>query len=149
MKTLTLERYCYAEEHIEGWLWVGNTRLHTIERPWIGGKPGGMPFVSAVPDGTYTLGPFVRSSGAVVLALQNESLGVYVNADDRPKGQGRYACLLHSGNTVDDVTGCIAPGLGRIIQHGRPFVTSSRKAMELIMLAKPKQLDIVCACGTD
>jgi hypothetical protein len=84
-----------------------------------------------------------------VLALQNEGIGVYVNADDRPNGQGRYACLLHPGNSVDDVTGCIAPALGRIIRHGRPFVTSSRKAMEMIMLAKPKQIDIVCACGTE
>lgn len=149
-KSLILERYCYAEDHTEGWIWVDdNTRLYTIERPWKAGAPGGLPFVSCVPDGTYDLEPFVRSNGDVVFSLRNPDLGVYVYPDKRPAGKGRYVILLHSGNSVDDVTGCIAPGLGRIIHNGRPFVTSSRKAMELIMLSKAKQIEIVCACGTD
>jgi hypothetical protein len=150
MTTLTLERYCYSETETEGWLWIDDdTRLHTIERPWKGGAPGGVPFVSCVPDGRYDLDPFVRSNGDVVLRLQNPDLGVYHNADDRPSGKGRYAVLIHVGNYVDDVVGCIAPGLDRIIHRGRPMVTNSRKAMEAVMLTRAKTLDIECVCGTD
>jgi hypothetical protein len=149
MSKLTLQRYCYSESETEGWLWIDDdTRLHTIERPWKRGAPGGLPFVSCVPDGTYRLDAYVRSNGDVVPRLRNPDLHVYHTAEERAGAKGRYSVLIHIGNYVDDVVGCIAPGLDRIISKGRPMVTNSRKAMEMIMLSNPTEIEIVCACGT-
>lgn len=149
MKTLTLERYCYSEECIEGWLWLNaETRLHTLERPWRAGAPGGMPFVSGVPDGAYDLLPHVRADGTQVYALRNPDHGVYYERGERP-GAGRYLILIHSGNFVEESQGCILPGVSRTIYNNRVMVTNSRQAMQMILDAKPKQLVIECACGTD
>lgn len=151
MTTLTLERYCYAEDCTEGWLWLDDgTRLHTIERPWKpGGGPGGLPFVSCVPDGSYDLEPYLRPNGDQVLRLRNPDLGVYGDETDVPAEGGRYLVLIHAGNFVDDVVGCVAPGLDRIIHKGRPMVTSSRAAMRLLMSRAVSTLHIDCACGAE
>ena len=149
MTTLTLERYCYAEDHIQGHLWLDEeTRLHTLERPWRPGAPGGMPFVSGVPDGSYELLPHVRPDGTAVFALRNPDLGVYYERGERPDA-GRYLILIHSANYVEQVQGCIAPGISSVIYENRVMVTNSRQAMQMIRDAKPTRLDIVCACGTD
>lgn len=151
MSKLTLKRYCYSETEVEGWLWIddGHTRLHTIERPWKPGAPGGLPYVSCIPEGVYSCSPYVRSDKSVVPRLYAPDLDVWHTAEERPNGKGRYAVLIHSGNTVDDSSGCCIPGFDRIIHRGRPFVTNSRKAMEMIMLSRPTEIEIVCACGTD
>lgn len=150
MTTLTLERYCYADDYTQGRLWVGDRlRLATIERGWRSGAPGGLPFVSCVRDGRYSLQKHVRGNGDVVLALSNPDLDVYYRPEDRPGNKGRYLILIHRGNRADDVSGCIAPGLDSVVHEGRPFVTNSRKAMQAIMEADPASIDIVCACGTE
>ena len=149
MSILTLERYSYSETETEGWLWLDDrTRLHSIERPWRPGSPGGLPFVSCVPDGTYDLEPFLRPNGDEVLLLRNADLGVYKDQTEVPAEGGRYLILIHKANRSDEVAGCIAPGLDRIIHKGRPMVTSSGKAMELLMSRSFDTIDIVCACGT-
>ena len=50
-------------------------------------------------------------------------------AEHRRRELGRYLILIHSGNTVAHVVGCIAPGVRRL----RPgFVANSRDAMRQV-----------------
>lgn len=133
-RTLRLIRTSYGETETEGKLWLNeNEYLFTIERPWKPGLPGGLPFESCVPDGTYELIPHRRPNGDLVFALRNPDLGVYYTDQERGKRSGRYLILIHAGNKVADVVGCIAPGMVRTIADNTRMVRSSREAMKLIM----------------
>ena len=149
---MRLERYCYAPRWTLGKLHVGNDVLHTLERPWVAGSPGGMPFVSCIPDGTYQILPHVRPNGDYVLALRNPNLGVWYSTTNVPDSGGRYLILLHSANYVEQVQGCIAPGIDSIIHENRVMVTSSRRAMKVIMdyyeEHEPDELAIEPCVGT-
>lgn len=103
--------------------------FHTVEQEWRPTAPGGEPFNSCIPEGRYKLRLHKRAKGETVLALVNPGLGVYYKDSHRLNKVGRYLCLIHSGNTHADVTGCIAIGLGRSGQT----VTSSRKAVKQLM----------------
>ena len=60
------------------------------------------------------------------LSVGNEVLGVWEQDEERDtKEWGRYLVLIHPGNTVKDVVGCIAPG----ISGTEDSVIDSRKAM--------------------
>lgn len=125
---LILERFSYLDDCTRGILYVGNQSFQTIERPWVRNPeaPGGKPFESCIPDGEYRLQGHTRPSGKKAFILSNEALGVYENQTDLPEeGKGRYLILIHVGNTVSDVVGCIAPGLTGIDRA----VLESRKAM--------------------
>lgn len=129
---LTLERYAYLEDFTRGEFFVEGHIYQTIERPWVKNPeaPGGMPFKSCVPDGEYRMRSFVRPSGDKVMILSNPDLGVYEQEVDMPvPGKGRYLILIHVGNTVEDVVGCIAPGMTGDLKN----VWKSRKAMKEIM----------------
>lgn len=139
---LRLVRYAYTDTETLGKLNVptdtGVATFHTIERRWIEhNDPGGRPFESCIPDGSYALTPYQRTNGDKVFALVDPQLGVYFRAADRIPDEdgnkvGRYKILIHAGNYVDDVVGCIAPGLSRVIHQNRQMVTSSRAAMQHI-----------------
>ena len=129
MKKLYLRREQSTDTETMGRLQFNMETVHTVEQEWRPTAPGGEPNNSCVPAGHYKLVPFVRPNGDKVVALVNPGLGVYLNANDRPSRVGRYLILIHAGNTVKDVIGCIAPGLGRSDQS----VTSSRDAMKKIM----------------
>jgi hypothetical protein len=47
--------------------------------------------------------------------------------------------LIHHGNTIKDIEGCILVGLGRGEVDGLPAVTSSRRAMELMRQVFPRE----------
>ena len=133
-----LWRWCYGPDRTQGILIAGDLRLHTIERPWVAGYPGGKPYESCIPEGKYDLLPFVRSNGDECHCLVSPSLHVYEHQSDVPASGGRFACLIHSGNWVKDVVGCIAPGLQQVIDQNRtPMVTSSRTAIRKLMEAIP------------
>lgn len=150
MSELLLQRFAYSPTETEGLLWLDDeTVLHTLERPWVAGMPGGVPFESCVPDGSYELIPHQRPSGDDVLALRNPDLHVYYSDAERNGREGRYLVLIHVGNYVDDVVGCIAPGIARTIHRNRRMVTSSRNAMRLIMDGDYTSLRIEPALGTD
>ena len=131
MKTLTISREPSTEVETMGRLWLGENplELHTVEQEWRPTAPGGEPNNSCVPAGRYDLFPHTRPNGDHVLVLFNPGLGVYVHADERPEGVGRFMILIHAGNTHKSVSGCIAPGTGRSDQ----MVTHSRDAMLKIM----------------
>ena len=86
---------------------------------------GGKNFESCVPDGTYELIPFSSEKHPDSYALLNMALDVSILQSAEP---GRWAILIHSGNYVKDVVGCIAPGLTADESH----VWNSRKAMDRI-----------------
>lgn len=125
--TATLTRFAYLPQLTLGWLVWGPLRLATIERPWIPvpDHRGGKIRESCIPDGEYKLlrhsGPGFRD----VFALANPDLDVHY----MPAARGRSAILIHAGNRVRDVVGCIA--IGR--SHGRievePAVIDSQLAL--------------------
>lgn len=124
---ITLERFAYLDDCTRGTLHVGNQSFQTIERPWVknpDGK-GGLPFESCIPDGTYRIRAYTRPSGKKAFILSNADNGVFEQQEDMEGATGRYLILIHSGNTVADVVGCIAPGL----TGDDRFVGNSRAAM--------------------
>lgn len=140
---LRMVRDSYGTTHTHGKLITDHGTFHTIERPWIKGpNPGGMSFESCIPDGIYQLIGHVRPNGDEVVALINEELGVWYQKDDRPDNWGRYLVLIHSGNYVDDVVGCIAPGQARTIHANKPMVTSSRNTMKALNVQQYAELEI-------
>src|SRR5210317_1314946 len=125
---VTLKRFAYLDDCTRGTLHVGNHTFQTIERPWIKNPagPGGLPFESCVPDGIYSLRPYTRPSGKKAFIFSNPDLGVWEQKEDMDHTSwGRYLTLIHPGNTVVDVVGCIAPGLTGTDRA----VGSSRNAM--------------------
>jgi len=153
MRQLILERCCYSETETEGRLYFGKSDedyVYTLERPWVPGVPGGLPFESCVPDGEYDLIPHTRpKGGGQVLALQNAALHVYYTKQERGDNPGRYLILIHAANYVEEVAGCIAPGLVRTIAGNRRMVRSSRLAVQQIMSATWDSIEIRAALGTD
>lgn len=144
---LTLTRYAYTPTETQGVLRAGKQEFQTIERPWIKSlHPGGMSFESCVPDGEYAFVPHTRPDGTRTVALVNPELGVWYQKEDRPDVWGRYLVLIHAGNRVRDVVGCIAPGLGRTIYENEVMVTSSRAAMKQLKVQKYQTL-IIQSCG--
>lgn len=129
---LTLTRYAYLPTVTLGRLRAGSLVLFTLERPWIANPdgPGGKPRESCVPDGGYTVRPHDSEKFPGTYALTNGSLGVYYQ--QRPDGQtwGRTAILIHAGNRVADVIGCIAVGRSYRLLEGTHAVLDSRRALE-------------------
>lgn len=127
---IKLERFAYLGDCTRGALTIGNHTFQTIEKPWVAYKEaaGGTPFESCIPDSTYRLRAHIRPGGRKAFILSNSNVGVFEQDADRPASQGRYLILIHPGNTVEDVVGCIAPGL----TGGDRYVHDSRKAMKKI-----------------
>ena len=155
---ITLERHSYGPKAVEGVLHIPGHELATIERPWVpAANPGGKPFASCVPDGEYKIEHFERSSGRHSWRLFNDQLGVYRLKSDMPQEGGRFAVLIHSGNWVTDVVGCIAPGTRASITKNpktgqfERAVVSSREAMHILNDTLPRDevhtLIIKANCG--
>lgn len=150
---LSLKRFAYTPTETQGLIYVAEEEFFTIERPWVRSpNPGGKPFESCIPDGEYDLHPFTRPNGDEVFALVNPHLGVFLNKGDRPTQTGRFLILIHSGNVVNHVVGCIAPGESRIIHDNQVFVTNSRvtvdRIMETLDFVEGHKLTISSSMGT-
>lgn len=131
---LELIRHAYLPDCTLGTLLIGSLALPTLEEPWRPDPdgPGGQQGVSCVPDGAYKLYPHQGSKFRDVFGLRNAALGVYRQPADIPAGQkyGRSAVLIHAGNSVDDIEGCVLVGMRHSILDGRHVVLESRKALE-------------------
>ena len=151
MSDLILVRDSYGDKETLGKLYDqdDNVLAHTIERPWIKGPDlGGLSNKSCVPDGIYLLIPYTRTKdGSKVVALVNEELGVYFMKADRPEPKGRFKCLIHAGNYVEDIIGCVAPGAGRTIHKNRRMVISSRSTMSKLNVQQYSRLIIEIGPG--
>lgn len=136
-----LTRFGYLPDCTLGWLTFGDLRLATIEEPWIpnplgiGGsrldvKAGTL--ASCIPDGTYSLLPFDGARFQNVFVMVNDALGVYKLPQLIPPGQkfGRSACLIHAGNSVKDIEGCIAIGKRHVIDANTHMIHESRAALD-------------------
>jgi hypothetical protein len=135
MKYLLLERMPSGEKETQGFLSFPGTVLATIEQEWRPdpNRPGGESNNSCVPAGKYDLIPHTRPDGKQVVALINETLGVYYNETDMPDVGGRFLILMHIANWSHNVVGCIGPGKGKAESEQGPMVTSSKAAMKKIM----------------
>lgn len=152
MTDLILIRDSYGDRETLGKFYKSKRTIvlaHTIERPWIIGPDlGGLSNESCVPDGIYQLVPYTRTKdGSRVVALVNEELGVYFMKADRPEPKGRFKCLIHAGNYVEDIIGCVAPGAGRTIHKNRRMVTSSRSTMSKLNVQQYSRLIIESTAG--
>lgn len=150
---LELTRIAYLSTGTLGYLKAGPLTLSTIERPWIAHPdgPGGMQSKSCIPDGTYHVEPWNSARFPDTYILVNNALGVYKQPNLIPPGQthGRSAILIHVGNYVDDVIGCIAVGLTHA--HDKLMVTNSRAAMDKLRAVLGKTwhtLNIRATAGT-
>ncbi len=144
---IILERFAYLNDCTRGVLHVADKAFHTIERPWIKNPagPGGLPFESCIPDGTYRLRGYTRPSGQEAFILSNPDCGVWEQDAERGVAWGRYLILIHPGNTVADVVGCIAPGMSGQDRS----VGSSRAAMQQLqtLLSGYEHELVICPQG--
>ena len=118
----------YLRDCTAGLLRVGSTTLATIERPWIPTAEhiGGKNKESCIPEGEYEVKPYTSPKFPGVWSVVNPALAVYL---ELPIGaKGRSHILIHVGNTVADVIGCIAVGLTRSSNH--KIVTRSKLGVD-------------------
>ena len=130
---LILERFAHLKDRTMGVLSFKDVELYTIERPWIPSPyhRGGKNFESCVPDGEYTLRPFNSEKHPDCFILENEDLDVFQITPQGAGTKGRWAILIHVGNSAEDVVGCIAPGLN-LEEECYGHVWKSRLAMDLL-----------------
>lgn len=138
---LLLVRHAYLPSVTLGHLYCASLALATLEEPWIKNPlgPGGQRhdarhYESSVPDGTYELRPHNTARHPNVWALHNPALGVWHESVPPGLPYGRSAILIHTGNTVADIEGCLLVGLrhGRI--EGTDAVLESRPALTQLQM---------------
>lgn len=137
---LQLVRDYAGDDCTLGRLTIGSLTVKTLERPWIAYPPYpfGRPDTSCVPPGLYALALHDTRKFPKKFALVNESLGIY--ADAVPSGKvGRCACLIHTGNWVTDVEGCIIVGRDRRLDGETWMLLESKDAYAALAAAVPWQ----------
>lgn len=117
-----LSRFAYTPVGTFGRFVMPGFACYSVERPW----KDNTPYVSCIPCGAY----------AVRKAMYNRG-GYYtfevMNVPDRS------AILIHKGNTMNDVQGCIALGLDLGQVNGLWAVTSSGSAFSTFITATEGQ----------
>lgn len=134
MKILQIKRKQLSNCSI-GSIILDDRILYTLERPWVCNDPeeyrAGEPFKSCVPYGHYELKPHSSERYPNVWALVNPDLGVFHTKNQTTYASDRYGILIHAGNYVHDVSGCIAVGNGVIFEQseGRYILRGSMNAL--------------------
>jgi hypothetical protein len=130
--TIKIHRTKYLTDRTLGEIWFDNIQLgYTIEQPWAHNAKNH----SCIPVGNYKLFPHnsVHEYIGNTVVFYNPELDVYIDEDQIPAGKtGRSSCLIHVGNYVSDVQGCVAVGAA-IHDFGAPHglgVTSSHATMD-------------------
>lgn len=116
MRTITLERFAYTPMGTFGKLTMPEFSCYTVERPWLDNKP----FVSCIPEGEYD----------IFLSRYNRGGYPAYEVMDVPN---RTLIKIHVANTMDDVLGCIGPGLALGYIDQKWAVTSSKAALKTFM----------------
>lgn len=94
-------RRAYTDRGVFGRLETPRRSYHSLELPWLGNRTS----VSCIPEGVYSLG--LRRSGVV----ERTTGGQYLHGWEVQNVPGRTYIMIHPANTIDDLEGCIAPGL--------------------------------------
>ena len=118
---MLLERFCYGPFGTFGRLAVGSEIFWTCERPWENNQRN----ISCIPEGAYVLEHHSTDRYPDTWALVGGSVGHWPS-----EGKQRSTCVLHVGNTMDDVQGCVAVGLN--LDRNGWRVLDSRLAMEAL-----------------
>jgi hypothetical protein len=93
LKTLTITRFCYADDGTFGTMNVAGYKLYTVEQPWNDNRQG----VSCIPEGEYVCKPDYYHRGGYPA----------IEITDVPGGRSRI--LMHKANWPHQLRGCIAP----------------------------------------
>lgn len=115
-----LERFAYMPNYTLGKLYgPAGVEVYTLERPWRDNQP----YVSCIPCGLYSLrqGTFLRGGGVPNLE--------FVDSETLP----RTHIEIHPANTVDELHGCIAPGLSYSHEGADVYLHDSATALGRIM----------------
>ena len=117
MKRITLDRVYYENGTLgriqELGIWI-------LERPWVNNERN----VSCIPEGLYLVKPDMEGRYTGYPELQN----VY----------GRTEIIIHPANRVNQLEGCLAPGLtASINEHELPTVSDSGAAFNRIKQLGP------------
>lgn len=118
---LTISRTFYHDNVTLGKLQIEHLYhkpVFTLEEPWNDNKPS----ISCIPEGNYRCIPHGWKGEPVRMKQCWEITGVL----------GRSAILIHVGNTVKDIEGCVLVGLSTGQLNGRPAVLQSRLAMDML-----------------
>lgn len=115
MKKLTLKRINSSSECVLGVLELDDKEVcKTLELPWRDNQKG----ISCIPAGEYKLSPYPSSRFGEVYIVNNVP--------------NREGILIHVGNTVDDIEGCILVGDSYGKLNGKKAVLNSRQAFNLL-----------------
>jgi len=118
-----LERFAYTPMGTFGKLHAGGKTWFTVERPWLNNEQQ----VSCIPEGVYTMR--MRDSAVV----NRSTGGAYARGWEVTNVEGRSFIMVHPGNTMDDLQGCIAPGTTLAYIKGKWAVGNSRAAFDEMM----------------
>ena len=118
MLSINLERFGYTPFGTFGTLYLPEFQCYTIERPWINNEPK----ISCIPEGEYSM-RFTRFFRGGYDTYQLEGV------------PDRTLIKIHIGNVMDDLLGCIAPGLDLGWYRNKWAVTNSTKAFKAFMQA--------------
>ena len=94
-------RRAYTDRGVFGTLETPQRTYHTLELPWRNNRVS----VSCIPEGVYPLA--LRRSGVV----ERTTGGQYRHGWEVQGVLDRTYIMIHPANTIDDLEGCIAPGL--------------------------------------
>lgn len=115
MKKLTLKRINSSNECVLGVLELDDKEIcKTLELPWRDNQKG----ISCIPVGEYKLSPYPSSKFGEVYIV-----------NDVPN---RTGILIHTGNTVLDIEGCILVGDSYGKLNGKSAVLNSRQAFKIL-----------------
>ena len=132
METIILDRLETSDEGTFGqMIRQGHQIADTCELPW----KENMNRISCIPKGTYK-----------VVRRDSEKFGKHFHVLDVPN---RDFILIHPGNTIMDILGCIAVGSSRGEVKGRPAVINSRNTMASLLTYLPLEfyLEVKGVCG--
>lgn len=124
-ETITLLRLRSSDEGTFGVLKRNGRRIAvTCELPWRDNQPR----KSCIPKGVYQVEPW--------------SSDKYPNAWHLENVPGREAILIHNGNTIKDIQGCILVGTDFGFVAGLPAVINSRVALNALKAELPDHFEL-------
>ena len=123
---ITIERVANLPTGVWGRAMEDGKRIAwTLEQPWRDNKP----FRSCIPAGQYVLTPFDGAKYKNTFAFYNPDLNVHIVNQEF----GRYACVIHSANVVDELQGCVAFGKDLSVINGQWAITNSKETTHMIL----------------